>query len=361
MSTTPAVRAWVDARLPTTLTHLDVAACGRVSTATLEAQTAHLRAEAGGGYVAEDEAEAGSLRSGRAALAGLVGLAASDVAFAPDGAGAFATLLAAWPLGRGARIGTSASEYGGNARVLASLAVARGWELVPLPADALGRVVEVPAGLDLLTLPQVASQRGVAQPVEALRDSGVPVLLDVAQALGQSAVPPGCAAYVGTSRKWLCGPRGVGFSLVDPAWHDALAAPPTLGGDLEGGVRRLELSEAHVAGRVGLAVAAAEWTPELLGRVHALAATARGLLGVGGWRVVEPVDEPTGTTTLVPPPGVDPLDVRARLLERGLLVSAVPASRAAELDGPVLRVSTAAWAAPEHLEALARALTVSSP
>ncbi|MCW2776635.1 MAG: Aminotransferase class, partial [Frankiales bacterium] len=131
----------------------------------------------------------------------------------------------------------------------------------------------------------------------------------------------------------------------------------TLAPTLHAGVRRFEQQEPHVAGRVGLSVAAQEWTPALLPRVHALAAQARELLAVGGWRVVEPVDEPTGITTLVPPDGVDPAAVRAGLLQEGVVVSAVPASRAAELTGPVLRVSTHAWVRPEDLGHLAELLS----
>ena len=210
------------------LRHLDVAACGVVSQQVLQAEIDHLRAEATrGGYVAELEA-APRIDAGRAALASMVGLAGSDVAFSEGGGASFATLLDAWPLETGARIGTVPSEYGGNARVLADRAARRGWQLIWLEVDDLGRVQRVPAGLDLVTFPQVASQRGVAQPVAEVLASGVPLLLDVAQSLGQTAVPSGAAAYVGTSRKWLCGPRGVGFAVVDPAWQRRLADPPTL-------------------------------------------------------------------------------------------------------------------------------------
>jgi pyridoxal 5-phosphate dependent beta-lyase len=352
-----AVEQWVAARVDTGVVHLDTAACGLVSRAALRAEVEHLTAEAAsGGYVAEEAAEP-VLAAGRAALAGLVGLAGADVAFS-DGAGtSFAVLLAAWPLPRGARVGTVDSEYGGNARVLRALAAERGWDLVPLPVDADGRITGVPRDLDLVTFPQVASQRGVAQPVEQVLVRGVPLLLDVAQSAGQVEVPAGCAAYVGTSRKWLCGPRGVGFAAVDPSWQRRLAEPPTLQALVQRGVRRWESAEAHVAGRVGLAVAAQEWTPALLPVVHERARAARtALAGVSGWRVVESADEPTGITTLEPTDGADPFATRAGLLHGGLLVSAVPASRAAELAGPVLRVSAPAWVTDGDLDALAAAL-----
>ena len=349
------VDAWVSARLPSEVVHLDAAAAGRPSAAVLDEEVAHLRREAQtGAYVAEVQAQQ-ALDAGRAAVGALLGLGGDDVALPSNAADAFAAVLAAWPLPAGSRVGSVASEYGPNAAVLARLAAERGWRVVPLPVDGLGRVVDVPAGLDLLALPQVASQRGVNQPVAALRDSGVPVLLDVAQSLGQTDVPAGCAAYVGTSRKWLCGPRGVGLLAVDPAWAPLLRPPPGAAGHLAG-VRRWDAAEAHVAGRVGLGRAVQEWTPDLLPVVAARAATARQLLAQTPWRVVEPVDEPTGITTLVPPPGADVAATRAALLAQGLLTSAVPAERAADLAGPVLRVSTAAYVQPDDLAALAAAL-----
>lgn len=350
------VEEWLDARTPTRVVHLDAAGAGRPSRDVLDAEIAHLHREAArGAYVAAEQAE-DSVGEGRDALAALVGLTGSDLCFL-DGAGtAFAALLEAWPLARGARVGTVASEYGANARALRRLATQRGWELVVLPVDDEGRITEVPAGLDLVTFPQVASQRGVAQPVDEVLAAGVPLLLDVAQSLGQTAVPAGCAAYVGTSRKWLCGPRGVGFAVVRPEVQESLTEPPTLAPAHGSGMRRWEAQEAHVAGRVGLAVAAQEWEPGLLPVLQGRAATARRLLDrVAGWRVREPVDEPTGITTLV---GGDPLGTRAGLLEDGFVTSAVPVSRSDDLADPVLRVSTAAWVTDEQLAALAAALVV---
>jgi pyridoxal 5-phosphate dependent beta-lyase len=352
------VTDWVDARTPTAATHLDAAAAGRPSREVLDAEITHLHREASlGAYVAQERAEP-LIDEGRAVLAGFVGLSADDVAFS-DGAGnAFATLLAAWPLPRAARIGTIPSEYGANARLLRRLAGERGWHLVPLPVDGVGRITGVPDDLDLVTFPQVASQRGVAQPVAEVFATGTPLLLDIAQSLGQTEVPAGCAAYVGTSRKWLCGPRGVGFAVVDPHVQAGLQEPPTLAPTRGSGMQRWEAQESHIAGRVGLAVAAEQWTPALLPVIHERAAQARALLdGVAGWRVCEPHDEPTGMTTLV---GGDPFAARARLLVERIVTSAVPTSRSDDLDRPVLRVSTAAWVEEADLASLAQALTRAS-
>lgn len=345
---------WRDARMPMRAMHLDVASAGRPSRDVLDVEIAHLHAEAAFGAVVAAERAEERITEGRDALAALVGLAGSDLLFS-DGAGnAFATLLTAWPLPRGARVGTVPSEYGANARLLDRLAGERGWTLVTLEVDDDGRIGSVPDDLDLVTFPHVASQTGVVQPVEPVFASGAPLLLDVAQSLGQVDVPPGCAAYVGTSRKWLCGPRGVGFAVVDPYVQAGLAEPPTLGPAHGSGIRRWDSQEAHVAGRVGLALAAQEWNLEVQAVSHERARQARELLdGLAGWRVREPVDEPTGITTLV---GNDPVATSAGLLEAGVVVSAIPVSRAAELDRPVLRVSTAAWVEPSDLEVLAAVL-----
>lgn len=349
------VEQWVAARVPTDLVHLDVAACGRPSASVLAAEVAHLQAEAvQGGYVAA-AAAAPLVDAGRAALAAAVGLSGADLCFTEGAGEAFATLLEAWPLPPGSRIGVTAGEYGANARLLRRLAPQRGWQLELLPVDDQGRVTDVPAGLALVTFPHVASQRGAVQPVAAVQATGTPLLLDVAQSLGQVPVPAGCAAYVGTSRKWLCGPRGVGFAVVDPAVQAVLEEPPTLAPAHGDGMLRWESQEAHVAGRVGLAVAAQEWSPQVAQAGVALAPYARRVLdGAGPWRVRERADAPSGITTLT---GGDPVAARAALLAQGLLVSAVPRSRADDLDGPVLRVATAAWLERAHLDALAVALS----
>jgi pyridoxal 5-phosphate dependent beta-lyase len=348
------VSRWVADRVPTERVHLDAAACGRVSEAVLTVQAEFLRAEAvDGGYVAEVHALA-DLDAGRAALGALVGLGSEDVFYSDGGATAFQVLLDAWPLPPGSRIGTTRGEYGGNARLLRDRAPLRGWELVVLETDDLGRIQHIPDNLDLVTYPQVLSQRGVVQP-----DLGgdVPLLLDVSQSAGQVPVPTGAAAYVGTSRKWLCGPRGVGFGCVDPAWHDRLLDPPTMGtANFPGLIRRFDATEPSNAGRVGLSFAARTWSPTVLPVGIAAAGAARVLLqGAGGWEVIEPVHEPTAITTLRHLTE-DPFAVRAALLELGFLVSAVPVLRADDLTQPLLRVSTAAWVTPGDVEGLAAAL-----
>src|SRR5205085_214035 len=111
-------------------------------------------------------------------------------------------------------------------------------------------------------------------------------------------------------------------------------------------MRAFESGEAHVAGRVGLVVAVGEHVAAVPDRVRerlaAIGHATREVLdGVQGWRVIEPRDEPTATTTLAPPDGVDVVGTRTRLLtEEGIVISALGLELAlGEMTGPVLRVS----------------------
>jgi pyridoxal 5-phosphate dependent beta-lyase len=118
-----------------------------------------------------------------------------------------------------------------------------------------------------------------------------------------------------------------------------------------------------VAGRVGLVLAVGEHLAagpvRVRERLAALGRAARQVLdGAAGWRVVEPLDEPTATTTLRPPDGVDVVATRARLLtEHGIVTTAIERARAPEeMTGPVLRVSPHVDGTVDDLEALAAAL-----
>jgi pyridoxal 5-phosphate dependent beta-lyase len=335
----------------------------------LEAVAHHARHEAElGGYVAQ--AAAGDLlQQGRSVLGGLVGMAAADVVFVESAQAALAALLAAWRLPAGARVACLPGEYAPNVALFRDA----GLEPVGLPVDGLGRVdVEGTARLlaldppAFLHLTHVPSHRGTAQPaaavVAACREAGVTVVLDAAQSLGVLDVDLGADVVYGTSRKWLAGPRGVGVLCARPHVAAQLrpAMPPL--GD-EPPLRALEPREAHVAGRVGLVLAVGEHLaagPERIrARLAALGRAGRERLdGVAGWRVVEPADEPTATTTLVPPDGVDVPATRIRLIaDFGIVTTAVEQERApGELTGPVLRVSPHVDGTVEDLDALAAAL-----
>jgi pyridoxal 5-phosphate dependent beta-lyase len=242
-----------------------------------------------------------------------------------------------------------------------------------LPVDGDGRAD--PEGVERLLatdpprfvhLTHIGSHRGVVQPaaeVAALcRAAGVPLVVDAAQSLGHVDTDMGADVVYSTSRKWLAGPRGVGILCVRPAITAELTpvvplpweAPP---------LRAFESGEGHVAGRVGLVVAVGEHLAagpdRVRERLSALGRAARERLdGVAGWRAVEPVDEPSSTTTLRPPDGTDVVATRTRLLnDHGIVTTAIGRERApGELAGPVLRLSPHLDATVEDLDALAAAL-----
>ena len=361
--------SWRKARPRPAGRHLDSAAASWQSHHALEAAAHHARHEAElGGYVAEAASD-DLLQQGRSVIGGLAGMAAADVAFVESAQAALVALLTGWRLPAGSRVACLPGEYSPNVAQLR----AYGLRPVPLPVDGIGRADldgiarllrdDPPAFVHLIHIP---SHRGLLHPaaeVAALcREAGVPFVLDAAQSMGHVNTDLGADVVYGTSRKWLAGPRGVGVLCVRPALARQLT--PVLP-EPEGvpPMRAFESGEAHIAGRVGLVVAVGEHVAAIPDRVRerlaAIGRTTRELLdGVDGWRVIEPFDEPTATTTLAPPDGVDVVDTRTRLLtEHGIVVSAIGPERApGEMTGPVLRVSPHLDATIDDLQALAEAL-----
>ena len=349
---------WRAARPPTAGVHLDSAACSRQSFAAVDAATAHARHEAEvGGYLAA-EAAAPALQAGRAAAGALTGFAADDVVFTTGATHALGVLLGDWQSDK--TVACLPGEYGPNLAVMAR----HGFEMLALPVDDAGRLdpdaaartlADHPPALAHLTM--LGSHRGTVQPVAALaaicRDHGIPLIVDAAQALAHlDCADIGADAVYTTSRKWAAGPRGVGL----------LATRPGLLGD--GTLAGLADAEVNVAAQLGLSVALGEHVAAGPRRIRAALAdvgarTRTQLAEVRGWRVVESVDEPSAITTLTPPAGVDPLDVRTRLIaEYGIVTTFAGVGRSpGEMTGPALRVSPHVDVTDEELGILAAALT----
>ena len=361
---------WRAARPAVAGVHLDSAACSRQSNAVIDAAAQHARHEAEvGGYVAAQAAEP-VLAAGRAAVGLLVGMAADDVVFTSGSEHALGLLLGSWP---GPRIlACVPGEFGPNLAVMA----ANGFDVRALPVDGDGRVRVADAAEDLerdppavVHLTGVASHRGVAQPmaeVAALCAAlGVPLVLDAAQAFGHLDCTVGADVVYSSSRKWMAGPRGVGFLAVRPAVAQRLERrlpPPEWDLPLSA-MQSFGLYEANLAARVGYSLALGEHLaagpPRVRRRLANIGAATRTMLdGVVGWRVVEPVGEPTAITTLVPPDGVHPKAVRNRLIDEHQIVTTVAEVARApfELTGPVLRLSPHVDATSADVERLVDAL-----
>ena len=321
--------AWRKARPRPAGRHLDSAACSRQSHRALEAAAHHARHEAElGGYVAEATAD-DLLQQGRSVLGGLVGMAAADVAFVESAQAALVALLTGWRLPAGSRVACLPGEYAPNIAQLRTY----GLRPEPLPVDGLGRAGRRRRRAAARRRPAVlraphahpAATAGCSSPpreIAALcRAAGVPLVLDAAQSLGHADVDLGADVVYGTSRKWLAGPRGVGFLCVRPALAAQLT--PVLP-EPEGvpPMRAFESGEAHVAGRVGLVVAVGEHLAAGPGPGAGAAGRHRAAPPASCWtasaagRSIEPVDEPTATTTLRPPDGVDVVGVRTPAADR---------------------------------------------
>jgi pyridoxal 5-phosphate dependent beta-lyase len=366
-------RWWRERRLPAGPVHLDTAAAGRSSVATLAATAAHAEREATiGAYVAQEEAEP-LLAEGRANLARLLGVPAHGVAFVPSAQAALETLLAIWPLREGDAVAVAPCEWGPNLDAFA----ARGLRITEIAAHGDGSVdlaalertlaADPPAAVHLV---QVTSHRGLVQPVaEAAalcRAAGVPLWVDAAQALGHVDTACGADAIYATSRKWLTGPRGVGVLGVARPWWDRLriTAP-----ELEKSIRPadssplwlLDATEANVAAWVGLCTAVAEYLAAGPERIWARLAevgrqTREALAGLPGWAVADPVAAPSAIVALRAADGQDIGKIRARLLP-GIVTTAAGTLRAPrDMTEPLLRVSPHVDCTAEDLDRLRQAL-----
>lgn len=365
---------WRVARPKVAGLHLDSGACSRQSFAVIDAAAQHARHEAEvGGYVAA-EAAALVLDAGRAAVSALTGIEPSHVVFTTGSNHALDLLLSSW--GEPRTVACLPGEYGPNLAIMA----ANGFGVRALPADGFGRLVVDDAAASLradppalVHLTALASHRGVVQPLGALaevcRDLGVPLVVDAAQALGHMDCAVGADAIYSSSRKWLAGPRGVGVLAVRPALVERLRPrlpPPEWNLPLSV-IERLQHGEANVAARVGFSLAIGEHLAAGPKEVRAALAevgrmTREALAGVAGWRVVEPLDEPSAITTLEPVDGADPNAIRSWLIaERGIVTTYAEVQRAPfEMKAPVLRLSPHVDTTADELQQFAEALTAAS-
>jgi hercynylcysteine S-oxide lyase len=377
----PSLDSWTqfrDNRPLSTFVHLDSAAAGRSSRKTLSTIAGYHEREAiAGGYVAAAEATR-VVDAGRTTLAELLGVEPGGVAFVESATAALAVLLRAWPLMAGSTVAVLPSEWGPalDAFIDRGLRVAQlavdGSGLVDL--DALRHFVTMtPPAFVHLTL--VASHRPLVQPVAAAvsicHDAGVPVWVDAAQGLGHVDAACGADAIYATSRKWLCGPRGVGIiGVASPWWRKLRPRASEMDWDAleadDSPVLLLESGEAHFAGRIGLCAAVGEHValgPSVVrDRLAAVGALTRSMLAeVPGWEVVPVPDGAAGAsaiTALRPVAGQKVAAVRAFLLaEHQIVTTAAAKARAPhEMKEPYLRISPHVDVTEEELALLQKAL-----
>lgn len=236
----------------------------------------HLEAEMGG-YEAAD-AIAGELDGVYESVGSLIGADSSEIALTDSGTRAWDMAFYSLGLQEGDRILTSESSYGSNFIAYLQRARQTGARVEVVPSDPSGQI-SVDA-LDqmmddrvaLVALTHVPTNGGLVNPAAAVgavcQAHGTPYLLDATQSVGQMPIDVteiGCDFLAGASRKFLRGPRGVGFLFVntsaatwlEPAMLDIRAA--TWVGPQEyhlaPDAKRFESWESDVAARLGLGVA----------------------------------------------------------------------------------------------------------
>jgi selenocysteine lyase/cysteine desulfurase len=221
------------------LVHLNNAGAALVPRPVRNAIDAHLDLEDRLGAYEAAEAQTARLQEAYEGVARLLGARARNIALVQNSTIAFAQAISAFDFEPGDVVLTSRSDYASNQIMYLSLARRRGVEVLRAPdapeggvdADEVRRLVSRrrPA---LVALTWVPTNSGLVQPVEDVgricQEAGVPYLVDACQAVGQMPIDVqriGCDYLAATSRKFLRGPRGVGFLYVSDQRLEAGAHP----------------------------------------------------------------------------------------------------------------------------------------
>ena len=222
--------------------HLNNAGAALQPAAVRDAVLRHLELEQEiGGYEAAD-ARVDALRDAYQAVGRLIGASERNVAMQQNSTVAFAQAFAAFDLRRGDLILTSRADYASNQIMYLALSRRVGVEVVRAP-DAPEGGIDPQAVRELirrrrptlLALSWIPTNSGLVQPAEPIgeicREADIPYILDACQAVGQMPVDVGrlhCDYLAAATRKFMRGPRGVGFLYVSDRALEAGAYPLTV-------------------------------------------------------------------------------------------------------------------------------------
>lgn len=231
-----------------------------------------------GGYEAESHC-AQQLDAVYSSLAKLLGCQASEVAITQNATRSWDMIFYALKLGPGDKILTCRSEYASNfisflqrcRQTGAAIEVVKNDSSGCISLDALKNALT--PDVKVVAINHIPTNGGLVQPAEKigeiLKKHPAFYLLDACQSVGQVPVNVkkiGCDALTATSRKYLRGPRGVGFLYVsdkklrdlEPPFLDLHSATWTAENKfkIRMDARRFETYEIFVAGKLGLGAAA---------------------------------------------------------------------------------------------------------
>ncbi|WP_321448168.1 aminotransferase class V-fold PLP-dependent enzyme [uncultured Cohaesibacter sp.] len=244
----------------------------------VDAVMAYLDLEAKvGGYEAHAH-EATMLDETYSSVARLIGAKPREIAILENATAAWCQAFYALPLQAGDRILTCQAEYAANYVAFLQRQKRDGIEIDIVPSDETG-ALDITALESMITektaliaITWVPTNGGLVNPAAAVgaiaKKHGVPYLLDACQAVGQMPVDVealNCDFLSATGRKFLRGPRGIGFLYIKEKWLETLEpvmldhfGAPWVSRDqyaLRADARRFENWENSYALRAGLKVA----------------------------------------------------------------------------------------------------------
>jgi cysteine desulfurase/selenocysteine lyase len=328
--------------------HLNNAGSSLMPLPVIDAIQLYLDNEIGFGGYETQRSFANELELVYGVLAKLINAETSEIAISDSATRAWDMAFYSLPLATGDRILTTTTEYVSNWAAYLQLRDTKGIivDVVPntgsgeLDVGALESMID--DTVKLITLNHVPTNSGVVNPARDVgkiaREYGIPYLLDACQSVGQLPIDVadiGCDMLTATSRKYLRGPRGVGFLYVrsgfldhlEPVFVELLTAPLVLPDryELRNDARRFETWEKNYANVLGLG-RAAEYAmdigvEEIWERIRLLGAGTRQLLDeVDGVTVRDLGAVKCGIVTFEVE-GRNALEVRELLSERAINVS----------------------------------------
>lgn len=265
--------------------HLLASGAGLMPQCVVNAMINHINLEAAiGGYEAATQ-ESSMLDGVYTSVARLIGAAPNEIAIVENATVGWCQAFYALPLKRGDRVLTCQAEYAANYVAYLQRVKRDGIVIEVIPNDASGAIDVVAleamlaAPAALISITWIPTNGGLVNPAaEVGKIAGkynVPYLLDACQAVGQMPVDVeelGCDFLTATGRKFLRGPRGIGFLYVrealiagmEPVVIDHFAAPwvDTESYEMRPDARRFENWENAYALRAGLG-AAVEYAMDL--------------------------------------------------------------------------------------------------
>lgn len=301
----------------------------------------------GGGYEAA-RAHTEEIKAVYTSLAKLVNGAADEIAVVDNATVGWQHAFYGMRFEPGDQVLTTTTEYGANFVAYLQIVERKGITVDIVPDTDTGEI-DVSAlesmitdRTKLISINHMPTSGGLVNPVSEVgkvaRRAGVPFLLDACQTLGQMPIDVddiGCDMVSGTSRKFLRGPRGVGFLWVrgsmldrlDPIMLDHYGADwvsPTSFQPAPNS-QRFERWESNVAAKIGFGVAV-DYALDLglesiWERVQDLSAELRSRLEATRGVTVQDRGRVQGAIVTFDVAGVSTDKVRDVLHERGINVS----------------------------------------